>query len=204
MNDVVLVALISAGVALITSLLTQILSALTANKAADRAEKREALLWERNEAIRQEDMRRNDSQAALAWERSEALRIQEHHEARVQELWGHVLKARGQMQEVLEKLMEPEGRYQSAAEKAASLQPSNAAAHAYSVALLGLESIRPTARAFYMATLDLQISIIALAEKPELQKIMATYSQAFSALERQISALNSSESVAICIDEGTH
>ena len=206
MNDVVLVALITAGVTLIASLLTQILSTRAANKSADRAEMREALQWQRNDAIRQEEMRRNDSQAALEWERSEALREQELYAARLQELWGYVLKARGQMQEVLEKLLKPESTYQSAATKAASLQPSNAAAQAYSVALLGLEleSVRPNARAFYMATLDLQISIIGLAEKPALEKAMSAYARSFSALEERISALNSSEPVAICIDAGTH
>ena len=52
MSDVVVVAVISAGTALVTALLTQCLAMSAARRQADHTDRREALQWQRTEASR--------------------------------------------------------------------------------------------------------------------------------------------------------
>lgn len=66
MNEVVWVALISAGSAVTVALMTQFLSTRAASKSTDRADKREALQWQRSEALRLEELQRKEAQEALA------------------------------------------------------------------------------------------------------------------------------------------
>ncbi|MGE8399797.1 MAG: hypothetical protein ACN6NZ_07645, partial [Burkholderiales bacterium] len=101
MNDVVFVSLISAGGAIAVALTTQFLAARVASKSADRAERREAQQWQRTEDLRRVELDHQSRQAELAWTRQEAQRLQELHDARLGELWVHVLNAQNRMLDAL-------------------------------------------------------------------------------------------------------
>ena len=96
MSDVFWVAIVSSGSAIAVALMTQLLATRAASKSADRADKREALQWQRNEALRLEELRRKEAQEALAWERADALRARELRDERLRELWGYVLDVQQQ------------------------------------------------------------------------------------------------------------
>lgn len=163
MSEVVWVALISAGSAVAVALMTQFL----ATRAADRQAGHQA---------RQEEVRR---------QRSEAKAQQELHEARLRELWGHVLTARWQMLDTLERVpVKGRPSAESAAVSAAAL-PASAAGQAYAVALIGLAALRPGARAFYVATSDLQTALQAIDED-RIAKAVQTWGESFKTLEVQV------------------
>ncbi len=178
MTDVILVAMISAGVALATALLTQLLTALTASKSADRQDKREALQWQRSEAIRLQDLERKDAQ-----------RKEEILEQRVRELWGHVLTTRWQMVDILESLVQKQARPDSkSAPVSTQSTPVHAAGQAYLVALTGITALRPTAKAFYGATSQVQIAMRD-SDQDAMAKAMSEWNSSYKALEKSVASL---------------
>lgn len=166
MTEVVWVALISAGTALVTALLTQLLATRAAHKQADRADKREALQWQRSEALRREELQRKDAQDTLTWERADELRKQALHDARLRELWGHVLTARWQVMDSLERVSVKGKALPKSADVSAAASSTSAAAQAYAAALLGLAAVRPSAKEFYAATVTLDFALRAVRENP--------------------------------------
>lgn len=134
-NDVVWVALISAGGALIAAITTQFLSMKAAAKQAARTERQEA----------------------LQWQRSEAKRIREQHEARLRELWAHVLLAQNRIRDALD--VRSASAHLTTQAPVASESAASAAAHAYSVALIGLPEVRQLAKDFYQATARAELKI---------------------------------------------
>ncbi len=127
-NELVWVALISAGGALVAALMTQILATSAAAKLADRTAQTEA----------------------LQWQRSEAKRMCELREARLRELWAHVLRAQNLIRDELD--LRTAGASPIAPRPAESDSAASAAAQAYCVALIGLHDVRPLAKDFYQAT----------------------------------------------------
>jgi len=188
MSDVVWVAVISAGAALITALLTQRLATSAANKQADRSERREAVQWERTEALRREEIQRKAAQDALAWEQAEALRKQELHDARLRELWSSVLEARWQMLDMLERAAGKGGPTQAVPAVSAAQMPTHAAGQAYGVALLWLTALRPVAREFYKATSDFQIAMCG-ADSKRMEDAAQAWNTAYKTLEVAVTAL---------------
>lgn len=178
MTDIVLVAMISAGVALATALLTQLLTARAASKSADRQDRREALQWQRNEAIRLQDL-----------ERKEALRREELQEQRVRELWGHVLTTRWQMVDLLEAVAQKQTRSVSkSAPVSTQSTPLHAAGQAYLVALTGITALRPTAKAFYGATSQVQIALLE-SNEAGTNEAVKDWNDAYKALEKSVAML---------------
>ena len=189
MTDIVWVAVISAGAALVTALVTQYLATLAANKQADRSERREATQWERTEALRREEIQRKEAQEALAWERSEALRKQELHDARLRELWGFALEANWRIWDLFDIVQAKDLPEKVASGSvSAARMPIHAAGQAYGVALLWLTALRPEAKAFYLATLKFQKAIYA-ADGEQMMASMDAWNKAFRMLEVAITAL---------------
>lgn len=166
MSDVVLVAIISAGVALATGLLTQFLTTLAASKQADRADKREA----------------------LQWQRTEASRLLERRTAQGREFWALVLMSRKWMQERVEGnsgALAPGGR-----------SPADIAGEAYAIALLGLPpEIAGLAKDFYQTTVELERHL-AREDEMQAVRVLARiplWSGAFLRLEEALLALPQGE-----------
>ena len=178
MSEVVWVACISAGAALVTALVTQFLATRAASKSADRAERKEALQWQRNEAIRHEELERKRTQDAL-----------ENRDAQLRELWSHVLDARWQVLNGLEALP-IRGRPATAKVLASSAEflPEHAAGKAYSVALLGLAALRPSARAFYQATSRVQLALLSNSPADDMTEAAQAWSVAYKSLEDSVAA----------------
>ena len=125
--------------------MTQFLATRAASKQTDRAEQREALQWQRSEALRREEVRRED-----------AVRWRELHEARLREFWAHVLHAQNRIRDALEgRPVNLNSAAPIAAESAAS-----ASAQAYAVALIGLPGVRELAKNFYLATARAEMVIL--------------------------------------------
>lgn len=182
MSDVFWVAIVSSGSAIAVALMTQLLATRAASKSADRADKREALQWQRNEALRLDELRRKEAQEALAWERAEAKETRNSKVAALHRCWTSALAAQNR---VVDGLQRAEG-LPPAAESAAS-----AAAHCYAVALVELPSLRDTAKAFYLATADAETAMHA----KQLQRldVVKTWRNSFDALEAAV--IDVSESV---------
>ena len=141
MNEIVWVALISAGGALVAALMTQILATSAATKQADRTAQQEVLQWQRSEAIRKREL----------------------HEARLRELWVHVLRAQNLIRDELD--LRELGVGRKAPRPAESDSAASAAAQAYCVALIGLHGVQPLAKDFYQATAKAEM---AIRYEPEL------------------------------------
>lgn len=189
MNEVVWVALISAGGAVAVALMTQFLSTRAASKSADHADKREALQWRRNEALRLEELQRKEAQEALAWERADALRTLELRDARLRELWGYVLAVRWQVLDSLNRVPVQGRPASKAAGVSAEGLPAHAAGQAYSVALIGLASVRPSAKAFYLATSRVQHAL-GIADQEAMRDVVDEWTDAYKALETSVAALS--------------
>lgn len=189
MNEVVWVALISAGGAMAVALMTQFLSARAASRSIDHADKREALQWQRNEALRLEELQRKEAQEALAWERADALRARELRDARLRELWGYVLAVRWQVLDSLERVQVRGRPASKAAAVSAEVLPAHAAGQAYSVALIGLASVRPSAKAFYLATSRVQHAL-AVADQEAMHDVVNEWNDAYKALETSVAAFS--------------
>lgn len=153
MTDVVWVALISAGAALVTAVVTQSLATRAASKQSDRAEKREALQWQRSEALRREEFQHQAEKDALEWARAEDVRRRAAHEARLKDLWLSLLETQNRMVDSLSKA--GSGKLAIPAEESAS----SSAAHVYAIALLGLPDLRQLGKDFYLATAHCQMAI---------------------------------------------
>ena len=188
MNDVVFVALISAGSAIVTALATQFLAARAASRSANRVEQREARQWQRTEESRQEELRRSDAREALEWERSEALRNQALQDARLRELWGHVLAARWQVLDMLAQLPVTNRPSPAAAPASSERLPEHAAGQAYCVALIGLAAVRPSAKAFYVATSNVQRAMLSVDESA-IHEAVGEWSDSYKALEICVASL---------------
>ena len=134
-SDVVWVAFISAGGAVAAAITTQWLATLTAARQAARTERQEA----------------------LQWQRSEAKRIRDQHEARLRELWAHVLRAQNLIRDALD-TRSPAASL-TIQKPIASDSAASAAAQAYCVALIGLPGVRPLAKDFYQATAKAELVI---------------------------------------------
>lgn len=135
MTEIVWVALISAGSALAAAFMTQILATSAATKQAAHAAQQEA----------------------LQWSRSEAKRMSELHEARLRELWAHVLRAQNLIRDELD--LRTSGPGLQAPRPAESGSAASAAAQAYCVALIGLHGVEPLVKAFYQATARAEMAI---------------------------------------------
>lgn len=186
MNDVVFVSLISAGGAIAVALTTQFLAARVASKSADRAERREAQQWQRTEDLRRVELDHQSRQAELAWTRQEAQRLQELHDARLGELWVHVLNAQNRMLDALKERAKrpPPAGLGSVQEPPSEHSSPSAAAHAYAVALVGLPEVRPAAKAFYLATAKAHYSVHYDADFDN--EIVKTWRASLDALEATI------------------
>jgi hypothetical protein len=141
-NDVVWVALISAGGALVAAITTQFLAMKAAARQATRTERQEA----------------------LQWQRSEAKRIREQHEARLRELWAHVLLAQNRIRDALDARSAANSQKNSTPIPSAADSAASAAAQAYSVALIGLPSVRAFAKDFYATTARAEMLILYESE----------------------------------------
>ena len=190
MSDVVLVAAISAGAALATALLTQFLATRAANRSADRADKREALQWQRTEALRLEEQERKAAEEALSLQRADAQRKLDQQDARLKELWGHVLTARWQVMDALERIPVQGSPMPTAAPLSAQALPAHAAGQAYCVALLGLANVRPSAKAFYAATSGIQHVLQSdVVDVDALEGAANKWTAAYDRLEAAVVAL---------------
>lgn len=177
MTETAWVALISAGAALVTALLTQFLAIQAARKQADRSERQQERAWQRSEATRREEMAQAEAK------RREALR-----DVRLRELWGHVLTARWRVLDLLERVPVQGHPTPEASAVSAESLPENAAALAYAVALLGLADVRANVRDFYVATTKFQIAVRA-ADGERMKGAAAEWKLAYQALEDQVAAL---------------
>lgn len=159
MSEVVLVALISSGSAVLAAVVTHLFAARATSKQAQVDAEREARIWRRD----QEEVTR---------ERTEKL---------VRELWSWTLQAQARMIDLLEdraqdmKLPLP-GHESSAA---------HAAAQAYAVSLLGMTEVQPTAKAFYIATATTEAFLQEGHDARELR--VREWRDTFSALEAAVS-----------------
>lgn len=187
-NDVVWVALISAGGAIAVALMTQYLAMSAARKQADRADKTAALQWQRTEAIRLEALAHDAMQTAQARALAEAQRLRALHESQLQALWGYVLAARWQMLDALARVPVQGSPTPATAEVSAALLPANAAGQAYAAALLDLAAVRPAAKAFYLATSKLQLAMQACDQGAMLSGV-SEWTESYLALEQSVSAL---------------
>lgn len=160
MTELVWVALISAGAALVTALLTQFLATRAASKQADRADKREALQWQRTEASRQ-----------LAYRTAQG-----------REFWALVLASRRGM---ANRMRLGPGAW---VPDAPAPSPADVAAQAYAVALFGLPDAAAPAKDFYMASADLEDHIAQETDLQTLHVLVAldAWSGAFVRLEQAL------------------
>jgi hypothetical protein len=190
MTEVVWVALISSGCAIVVALLTQLLATRAASKLADRTDRREEKQWQRTEASRREDMARSDQEAALAWQRAEALRKQALFNERLRQLWGFVVDVRWQVHDALER-MPKQGQPAAAQHPAVSAArlPTVAAGQAYAVALLWLTALRPAARAFYKATNDLELAMLERDGGQQALRAASVWNDSYKALEDAVTTL---------------
>lgn len=168
MTDVVWVALISAGAALVTALATQYLATRAASKQADRADKREALQWQRTEALRREELQHQGAQRAL-----------EQRRADLEAVWAHALQARARLADLLDS-----GRWVRSSPLGESA--TGAAAAAYAVALVGLPGVRSAAKVFYEATAKLEG---AGEDDARVMNASKSWGAAFKVLEETVARL---------------
>jgi len=177
MTDVVSVAFISAGAALVTALVTQYLATRAASKQADRADRREALQWQRSEALRLEELARET-----------ARQKKELQDAHLRELWGHVLDVRWQILDTLERVPTKDRPKPKSSDVSAQSTPVHAAGKAYSVALISLAAVRPSAKAFYAATGSVQLALQS-SDGDAMGQAVGEWNNAYKALENSVIAL---------------
>ena len=160
MNDLVWVAIISAGAALVTALLTQCLAILGAHIQARRSDKREA----------------------LQWQRTEASRLRAYRSEQGRELWALALASRRSMEA---RMRQGPGAWVPGV---AAPSPADAAAQAYAVALFGLPDAAAAARDFYRASADLEARIAQESDLQALHVLVAleAWSKAFARLEQAL------------------
>jgi hypothetical protein len=160
MSELVMVALISAGSAVVVALMTQFLATQAASRQADREAQKEA----------------------LQWRRSEARRMQALHEARLRELFGQALLARWRILDLLAKSSQSPA---SATESAAS-----AAGQAYAVALLELPGLRQPTKDYYFAVSEAQVQLMypSADDQAARGEALSSFSVAFKKLEEAILA----------------
>lgn len=160
MSEVVWVALISAGAALATALLTQCLAMLGAHIQA----------------------RRSDRQEALQWQRTEASRLRAYRSEQGRELWALVLASRRGMEA---RMRQGPGALPPGAP---ALAPADVAAQAYAVALFGLPDAAAAAKDFYMASADLEVRIAQETDLQAVRVLVAlgVWSRAFVRLEQSL------------------
>lgn len=133
--------------------------------------------WQRSEASRQE-----------AAQRDEAQRLAAVQDARLRELWGHVLTARWQILDALERVPVQGSPASESARVSAQAMPVNAAGQAYCVALTGLAAVRPSAKEVYAATSRLQLALLA-ADGDAMARAVHDWNGAYQALEVSVAAL---------------
>lgn len=163
MTDLVWVAIISAGAALVTALLTQCLAILGAHIQARRSDKREA----------------------LQWQRTEASRLRAYRSEQGRELWALALASRRSMEA---RMRQGPGAWVPGV---AAPSPADAAAQAYAVALFGLPdaaAAAAAARDFYRASADLEARIAQESDLQALHVLVAleAWSKAFARLEQAL------------------
>jgi len=171
MTEIVWVALISAGGALAAAFMTQILATSAATKQATHTAQQEA----------------------LQWSRSEAKRLSELHEARLRELWAHVLRAQNLIRDELD--LRTSGVSPQAPRPAESGSAASAAAQAYCVALIGLHGVRPLAKDFYQATAKAEMAI--RYEKTLGADVVSAWREALNQLEAAVSVESASLQVSL-------
>ena len=134
MNDLISVALISAGSAVAVSLITQWLTIRAANKQRDHQERLEERRLQQAEAVRKEAL----------------------HDERLHELFGHALTAQWLMFDIIEQ----QGNSATKAPSSSALEwPASAAGRAYAIALTGIAAAIPAAKRYYTAIATLQRTI---------------------------------------------
>lgn len=154
MDTSLLVGLLSTLSALAGAGLAQWGSARLAKAQAERTERREALLWSRQQA----------AQAA----------------ARGEEFLGLVLLSQSRMLDLMEGRRPKLSSGQDPGSDATS--PAAAARQAYAVALLYLGALRPLAKDFYLTSARLQLAIEQGDDAAAIQQIQA-WKQSFSGIE---------------------
>lgn len=177
MTDVVLVALISAGFAFLTAVITHYLTSRSANKSADRAERREALQWDRSEKLRLEEVARKDSQDALVWQRGEAQRVRDAQQVHLRDLWEAVTEARRRLWD-----------FQLSGEKhmpSSDRSVAHAAARAHLVAVVALPSLRKVTTEFYAQAVGMELKMQGEDWEVHVDK----WSKSIADLENEISSL---------------
>lgn len=177
MSDLVLVALISAGFASLTAVLTHYLASKAANKAADRAERREAEQWKRSENQRQEELARKEAQDALEWNRSEVRRAKEAQLTHLRELWEAVTEARRRLWD-----------HQVSGEKGmprSDRSVTEAAARAHLVALVALPSLREVTTEFHGVAVGMEAKLQSKDREMHIER----WAQAIEDLEQAIASL---------------
>ena len=160
MSDIVWVACISAGGALVAAITSQWLGREAAAKQAARTAQLEA----------------------LQWQRSEAKRLREQREAGLRELWAHVLRAQGLVRDAIDShsaVQRLQGHTPDAAGSAAS-----AAAQAYAVALLCLPGVLPLAKDFYQATA--KADVMLRYEKELVSEVLSAWRESVNKLEQAV------------------
>lgn len=157
MSDVVLVGLISAGGVLASALITQYFAARAASKQIDHKAQQEELQWQRTEAKRK----------------------REEHQAQMRDFWALVLQSQNR---IVDLLTRGSGQMPPSAESA-----TNAAAHAYAIALMGAPSLRALAKAFYLATANAETTIVE-GRLANIDAVKA-WRQSFDALEKEMIGL---------------
>lgn len=161
MSEVVLVALISSGSAILAAIVTHFFATRSAAKQAHIDAEREALAWAR-------------SQDAANTEKTEKL---------VRELWSWALQAQARIIDALAARHTAKTGLQSDH----SLSATHAAAQAYAVSLLGMSDVQSTAKAFYLATATTEAFLREGSDQRELR--VSEWREAFNALEVAVSKL---------------
>lgn len=179
MTEIVWVALISSGSAILVALMTQFLAMRAADIQASHRARQEEVLWQRTEA--------------------KALR--ELHDARLRELWSFALQAQNRVRDMLDMHVEslPQSNRPQPIPEAA-LSATSAAGQAYAVALTGLPEVRPQAKAFYKRTAEVEYQL-RYHKQPDGNAVLA-WRKSFDELEEvMISASNQAHGARAAIVE---
>lgn len=159
MNDVVWVALISSGGAVLAAVMTQFLGMKTAARQAARTERKEELQWLRSEASKTRDLRLD----------------------RLREFWSHILVTQERMMRAVSLRAHSQGPIDSA-EKPPD-RAAFSAAQAYCVALLYLPDVRDSAKEFYRATASAEMELLDSMTVDQGGGKSSTWRNAFDRLE---------------------
>jgi len=188
MSDVFWAAIISGGSTLAAAVLTNWLALIRANRQADRAERQEALKWERSEARRREEAH------AVARQRE-----QERQARDLQQFWAYVEQTHQRMHALLWQWEEGQRNWSSTT---AQKMPSHCALRAYSVALRGLAVVYPATHKWFLAVVH-QEGEVRHGDAARIADANEKERQAFHHLLKTVARLTGALSVADEAQSGT-